>query len=71
MARSKSWSEMSPTQRKVIGVASAIEIVLLAFALIDLRRRPASRVRGSKRMWAAVSFVQPVGPIAYLLFGRR
>ena len=62
---------MSPTQRKVVGVASAIEIVLLAFALVDLRRRPAGRVRGSKRLWASVCFVQPVGPIAYLLFGRR
>ena len=62
---------MSPTQRKVVGVASAIEIALLAFALIDLRRRPAGRVRGSKRLWAPVLFVQPVGPIAYLLFGRR
>ena len=40
-------------------------------ALVDLARRPKALVRGSKRRWALVCFVQPVGPIAYLAFGRR
>lgn len=62
---------MSPTRRKIVAVASAIELVLTAIALNDLRRRPPGLVRGSKRIWSAVCLVQPVGPITYLLFGRR
>ncbi len=40
-------------------------------ALIDLRRRPASEVRGSKPAWAAASFVNTIGPLAYFAFGRK
>ena len=39
--------------------------------LVDLMRRPASQVRGPKLLWAAGFVVQPVGPVAYLLWGRR
>jgi hypothetical protein len=55
----------------VVVVASAIELALTALALVDLSRRPKALVRGPKRRWAVACFVQPVGPIAYLLFGRR
>ena len=47
------------------------EISGCTVALIDLARRPSRLVRGSKRGWAMACFVQPVGPIAYLAFGRR
>ena len=40
-------------------------------ALRDLSRRPDSRVRGSKRLWSLGVMVQPVGPVAYFLLGRR
>jgi hypothetical protein len=43
-------------------------------ALVDLRRRPAAEVHGSKRAWAtAIVLVNSVGavPVAYFLFGRR
>ncbi|ANI42905.1 membrane protein [Mycolicibacterium vaccae 95051] len=39
--------------------------------LVDLARRPASTVRGSKALWRTLSVVQPVGPLAYFAFGRR
>lgn len=45
--------------------------MLLGAALLDLRRRPAARVRGSKKWWAAASLVNFVGPLAYFAFGRR
>jgi hypothetical protein len=52
----------------------AFEGVLKAVALVDLRRRPANQVRGSKARWAtAVVLVNSVGavPLAYLLYGRH
>lgn len=45
---------------------------LLAVTLIDIKRRPASKIRGSKQMWTALSFINWVlGPVAYFIFGRR
>jgi len=55
----------------MIIAGTAVEVALSAFALADLARRPASQVRGSKLLWAATCFVQPVGPISYLMHGRR
>ena len=69
--RNARWEELSAGRRRVVVVASAIELALTALALVDLSRRPKALVRGPKRRWAVVCFVQPVGPIAYLLFGRR
>ena len=62
---------MSDKQRTLVVVGGAVEVVLTTVALVDLARRPASQVRGSKVAWALASFVQPVGPIAYLVWGRR
>ena len=33
--------------------------------------RPADEIKGDRRLWTAVSFVNFVGPIAYFLFGRK
>ena len=55
----------------MIIAGAAFEVALTAFALADLARRPASQVRGPKLLWAATCFVQPVGPISYLMLGRR
>jgi len=70
----KKWNDLSPRTRRLIVLASAIEGALKVAALIDLARRPASEVRGSKARWAAaVAFVNALGavPIAYFAFGRR
>lgn len=67
----KQWSDLSATQKRAVYVVGAVEALLTTVALADLRRRPAHDVRGSKGFWALASFVQPVGPIAYLLAGRR
>ena len=55
----------------MIIVGAAVEVALTAVALTDLARRPASQVRGPKLLWAATCFVQPFGPISYLMFGRH
>jgi hypothetical protein len=52
-------------------VGGVVELVITAIALRDLIRRPRQEVRGPKPLWAASFIVQPFGPIAYGLFGRR
>jgi hypothetical protein len=52
-------------------VVGAVELVLTSLAVADLRRRPADEIRGPKALWLLASFVQPVGPIAYFVLGRR
>jgi hypothetical protein len=67
----KSWSEMSPLQRKAVVAGGVAELVVTAVAARDLRRRDGSQVRGPKTMWVLAFAVQPFGPISYLLFGRK
>lgn len=63
----------TPTSKQRAGItfAGIAQITLLLAALRDLRRRPASQVRGRKSVWAALSFVNFIGPLAYFVFGRR
>ena len=69
--KKKQWSDLTDGQRAAVVLGGAVELVLTTFALADLVRRPSAQVRGPKALWALGSVVQPVGPIAYLLFGRR
>ena len=71
---SRRWSDLSERNRRLLIVAAAVEGALKAAALADMKRRPASEVRGPKRAWAAgVVAVNSFGaaPIAYFIFGRR
>jgi hypothetical protein len=65
------FGDLSTAQRAVIGGAAAIQLGLLGAALADLRRRPARKIRGDKRLWVAASFVNYAGPIAYFAYGRK
>ena len=65
------WSDLSPAQRRGIIGAGIVQNSLLIGALVDIRRRPAKKVRGDKRLWAAASFVSWVGPISYFTYGRK
>lgn len=67
----KKWSELSTGQKRFIYVAGAAEAIVTTIALRDLARRPADSIRGPKVAWGLASFVQPVGPLAYLAVGRR
>ena len=71
MVAKKKWSERSRRSRKLIVAAGVVEVVLLVVTLIDIKRRPADQIRGSKRMWAALAFINIVGPISYFACGRR
>jgi len=67
----KKWSELSTSSRALIIVGGAVELLLLAAALFDIKRRPAHLIRGSKRMWGALAFIDVIGPLAYFALGRK
>ncbi len=73
MARRR-WKDLSERDRRLIAAAAAFEGTLKVAALVDLARRPASQVRGSKGRWvAAIVFINALGavPVSYFRFGRR
>ena len=74
MAARRQWSDLSQRTRRLLTIAAVAEGILKLAALIDLKRRPASQVRGPKWLWAAVlAIVSSAGvvPISYFVFGRR
>lgn len=74
MARKKKWSELSSRKRRLIVFAAVFDTALKAAALIDIKRRPADQIRGSKTRWAtSVALVNSVGalPTAYFVCGRK
>lgn len=66
----KKWSELSGTQKGLLLTLVSVELSLTATAMVDLVRRPPDQVHGRKGLWAMALFVQPVGPIVYLLKHR-
>ena len=67
----KQWQDLTDRQKRGIVLLGALQITLLAAALIDIRRRPADAINGSKRLWTAVVFINGIGPIAYFVVGRK
>lgn len=65
------WNELSKRRRGTLMVLVSAEVALTTAAAVDLCFRPKEDVRGRKGLWWLGIFVQPVGPIAYLLWGRR
>jgi Phospholipase_D-nuclease N-terminal len=66
----ESWSDLSPKMRAFFTVTAVGELTLKTAALIDIRRRPSSQVRGPKLMWVALCFVNLLGPLCYFILGR-
>ncbi len=74
MATGRMWSDLSVRSRRLIVAAAVAEAGLKTAALIDIKRRPASQIRGPKWMWAAVVIVVNSfggAPLSYFAFGRR
>jgi hypothetical protein len=71
MRSNKKWSELTPAGKAAVLALAAIEAVLTTLALRDLAARPADEVLGPKWLWRIACLVQPFGPVAYLLVGRR
>ena len=73
MAARRQWSDLDERTRKLVITAGIVDAVLRVAALVDIKRRPASQIRGRKWIWAtAVAVVNSAGvvPISYFLFGR-
>jgi hypothetical protein len=74
MADRKQWSDLSGRTRGLVIAAAVVDLLLKVAALVDLKRRPASQVRGPKWLWASVvAIVSSAGivPISYFVLGRR
>jgi len=74
MAASKQWSDLSESNRRLLLAAAAVDVSLRIAALVDIKRRPASQIRGKKWVWApALAIVNSAGilPISYFVFGRQ
>lgn len=71
VASKKQWNDLSPQKQLTISVAGLLQVALLVAALIDIRRRPAEQIKGSKKLWTLVAFINFAGPIAYFVLGRR
>jgi hypothetical protein len=74
MATRRRWSDLDERTRRLLITAAVADGALRVAALIDIKRRPASQIRGPKQAWAAVvAVVNSAGviPISYFLFGRR
>ncbi|MEF2162625.1 PLDc N-terminal domain-containing protein, partial [Pseudomonas aeruginosa] len=50
---------------------AVVQLGLLGAAQLDIKRRTADQLNGPRWLWASVSLINFVGPMAYFLFGRR
>ncbi len=74
MAARRRWRDLSGRTRILLITVALADGALRVTALIDIKRRPPSQIRGRKRLWAAVvALVSSAGvvPISYFVFGRR
>jgi hypothetical protein len=70
----RQWSDLSERTRRLLIAVAVADGTLRIAALIDIKRRPASQIRGRKWVWAtAVAIVNSAGilPISYFVFGRQ
>jgi hypothetical protein len=67
----RSWQDLTEGQKIITIIFGAIQVGLLVAALWDLSRRSPEEVRGDRRMWAALVFINWIGPLAYFSIGRR
>jgi hypothetical protein len=71
VSRKKRWSDLSTEQRAGVVALGTVQVALQIAALVDIRRRPADQIKGRKLAWAAATFINTFGPLAYFKFGRR
>ena len=65
------WQDLTPAQQAAVLVLGSVQLSLAATAWVDLARRPAEEVNGSKARWAAVIAINWFGPLAWFRWGRR
>ena len=70
MAKTR-WVDLSNSQKVGIVVLGTVQVGLLAAALWDLVHRSPDEVRGDRRIWAGLVFINTIGPLAYFAIGRK
>jgi phospholipase D-like protein len=70
-AKSRRWSELSTPGRVGTGVLGTVQLALLVAAQVDIQRRSAREINGSKTVWRLVCLLNFVGPLSYYRWGRR
>jgi hypothetical protein len=63
--------ELSTRSRALITVGAVVQFVLLGIAWLDLRKRAEAELRGTKKLWRKLIYINYAGPLAYLFIGRR
>ncbi|MCE5253058.1 MAG: PLD nuclease N-terminal domain-containing protein [Actinomycetia bacterium] len=71
MAKKTQWNDLSGGRQVGLIILATVQIGLLVAALWDLAHRRADEVRGDRRMWAGLVFINWVGPLAYFMVGRK
>jgi hypothetical protein len=71
MGKNWRWRHMTGKRKARMAIRGPLQLALTLWTLRDIRRRSDDQIKGSKRFWTIFAFVQPVGSIAYLLFGRQ
>ena len=67
----RAFRKLSPVQQSAIVGVTAWNVSLIVIAQRDLAHRPASQIRGSKRLWQLACLTNTVGPLCYFRWGRR
>ena len=67
----KRWTDLRPAQKAGLVTAALAQLGLFATAWADLNGRRLEAVNGSKTAWRVGLFVNTLGPLAYLLRGRK
>ncbi len=62
MSQKKTWKRLEPWQKAGGVMLGIVQVSLLIAALVDIRRRPATEIRGRKAWWVMAAFVNYVGP---------
>jgi hypothetical protein len=62
---------LTPQQKRIVGIAIAVQLVIAILTLRDLSHRPADKVRGPKWLWRIVGSANTAGSATYWILGRR
>ena len=66
----RQFKDLSPARRFWVPGVIAAALALVAAAEVDIQRRPAGQVRGSKLLWRLLS-LNALGSVSYFRWGRR
>lgn len=71
MKQQKQWKDLATATKIRMMIMGVIQVALLVAALWDIRQRPAEGIKGDKKVWVGIAFINFVGPLAYVFFGRK